>query len=200
MPKEGWARPRGHPSFGMTTKKTLRSVFLWRKSFVLVHFSAIPTKTLRSVFSWRESLNIKELVMALFYKIPGEYREPARLKQHLQKTQLLGKSTITGDSLEQTIYCAVIKRPNFLLCWDLYQWKVHSFKHNSIYFGYICIYTRALAWLGAKQVESSGPSSISATSRKARRSFIQDQGNICRLARPPRYNYHKILTIKRRLK
>ncbi len=35
MPNEGWARPCApiaHPSFGMTTTKTLRSVFSWRAS------------------------------------------------------------------------------------------------------------------------------------------------------------------------
>ena len=32
VPKEGWARPCAHPSFGLTTTKTLRSVFSWHAS------------------------------------------------------------------------------------------------------------------------------------------------------------------------
>ncbi len=35
MPIEGWARPHTHPSFGMTTTKTSRSVFSWRTSYMV---------------------------------------------------------------------------------------------------------------------------------------------------------------------
>ncbi len=37
-PKEGWVPPCTHPSFGMTTTKTLRSIFPWRASYVLVQW------------------------------------------------------------------------------------------------------------------------------------------------------------------